>query len=201
MQIQPPPEKFLSTLLEIRDYYAPLVEKYGQLYREALDNLTHVEALLSNWSLQEEVGSNGITAPASEEIRVLSSSQKNLNGSRTDALKTEAQVGSAANTELPQVNQTASENVSSQSTEDIDLPLEQIQSAAGVVENLSNGSSLDVSPNETESDESANAPQPPALNSEVTVSQESDTFDKQLYFVHELTKVFFRSDPHHRVKN
>lgn len=59
MQIQSPPQKFLLTLLSIKDYYAPLVEKYGKLYREALENLNHVEALLSNWALKQDADSNG----------------------------------------------------------------------------------------------------------------------------------------------
>jgi metal-sulfur cluster biosynthetic enzyme len=68
MQIQPPPEKFISTLLEIRDYYAPLVDKYGKLYREALENLNHVQGLLSNWALQEEGNTQGLSQEVKEEM-------------------------------------------------------------------------------------------------------------------------------------
>ncbi|WP_392530017.1 hypothetical protein [Nostoc sp. C117] len=50
-----PPQKAIESLLALRDYYAPLVEEYGKLYTLAKANLTHVEALLSNWSLTEEV--------------------------------------------------------------------------------------------------------------------------------------------------
>lgn len=50
LQLQTPPTNFLTTLLGLRDYYAPLVEKYEKLYTQALDNLNHVEALLANWS-------------------------------------------------------------------------------------------------------------------------------------------------------
>ncbi|MBN4006979.1 hypothetical protein [Nostoc sp. LPT] len=49
-QLQPPPETFLAPLLSLRDYYAPIVEKYEKLYIQALANLNHVEALLSVWS-------------------------------------------------------------------------------------------------------------------------------------------------------
>jgi hypothetical protein len=49
-QLQPPPETFLAPLLSLRDYYAPIVEKYEKLYVQALANLNHVEALLSVWS-------------------------------------------------------------------------------------------------------------------------------------------------------
>jgi hypothetical protein len=50
-----PPQKAIESLFALRDYYAPLVEDYEKLYTLAKANLTHVEALLSNWSLTEEV--------------------------------------------------------------------------------------------------------------------------------------------------
>ncbi|MBE9200673.1 MULTISPECIES: hypothetical protein [unclassified Nodularia (in: cyanobacteria)] len=43
-----PPEAFLSPLLELRDYYARLVEEYESLYTQARSQLDHVDALLSN---------------------------------------------------------------------------------------------------------------------------------------------------------
>jgi hypothetical protein len=49
-QLQSPPNSFFAPLLELRDYYAPIVEKYEKLYTQALSNLNHVEALLSVWS-------------------------------------------------------------------------------------------------------------------------------------------------------
>ncbi|WP_193200791.1 hypothetical protein [Nostoc sp. MG11] len=53
-----PPESALEALLQLRDYYAPLVEEYKRLYTQSKDSLTHVEALLSNWpsasSLEQE---------------------------------------------------------------------------------------------------------------------------------------------------
>ncbi|MCC5612011.1 hypothetical protein LC612_36090 [Nostoc sp. CHAB 5834] len=50
-----PPQKAIESLLALRDYYAPLAEEYEKLYTLAKANLTHVEALLSNWPLTEEV--------------------------------------------------------------------------------------------------------------------------------------------------
>ncbi|MBE9051476.1 hypothetical protein IQ243_13800 [Nostocales cyanobacterium LEGE 11386] len=47
-----PPQAFLSPLLELRDYYARLVEEYENLYKQARSQLDHVDALLSNWSAQ-----------------------------------------------------------------------------------------------------------------------------------------------------
>jgi hypothetical protein len=49
-QLEPPPEAFRSPLLELRDYYARIVEEYERLYTQARSHLNHVEALLSNWS-------------------------------------------------------------------------------------------------------------------------------------------------------
>ncbi|MBD6620672.1 hypothetical protein FNW02_34125 [Komarekiella sp. 'clone 1'] len=53
-----PPESALEALLQLRDYYAPLVEEYKRLYTQSQDSLNHVEALLSNWpktsSLEQE---------------------------------------------------------------------------------------------------------------------------------------------------
>jgi len=164
MQIQPPPEKFLSTLLEIRDYYASLVEKYGKLYREALENFTHAQALLSNWGLKE-ANSNGITQQVTEEILTLPA-QKTTNGTHPQASKTEPELVASNDTELPQINNITTESISSPN---------QVSLAE---ENLSNGSSsVYVSPDEAESDESANFEEPAALNAEDTPQGESDTKD------------------------
>ena len=54
-----PPQKAIESLLALRDYYAPLVEDYEKLYSLAKANLTHVEALLSNWPLTEKVVEGG----------------------------------------------------------------------------------------------------------------------------------------------
>jgi hypothetical protein len=44
------PEAFVSPLLELREYYARVVKEYESLYRQAREQLDHVEALLSNSS-------------------------------------------------------------------------------------------------------------------------------------------------------
>ncbi|MCG6138759.1 MAG: hypothetical protein MET45_29895 [Nostoc sp. LLA-1] len=49
-QLPSAPDTFINPLLKLREYYAPIVEKYEKLYTEALANLNHVEALLSVWS-------------------------------------------------------------------------------------------------------------------------------------------------------
>ncbi|MBD2683585.1 MULTISPECIES: hypothetical protein [Nostoc] len=164
MQIQPPPQKFLLTLLSIKDYYAPLVEKYGKLYTEALENLTHVEALLSNWALKEEADTNGSSGEATEEILTLPA-QKSLDSNSGEDSKTEPELGEANETDVPQVSDLVTENVSSQSQEDINLPLEENQPASGVVESLSNGESFEIPQTQIQSDESFYA------------AQESKTFD------------------------
>ncbi|BAY92818.1 MULTISPECIES: hypothetical protein [unclassified Tolypothrix] len=53
-QLEPPPETFLTPLLELRDYYAGMVEEYERLYTQARSHLDHVEALLSTWSPSQE---------------------------------------------------------------------------------------------------------------------------------------------------
>ncbi|MBD2336772.1 hypothetical protein H6G64_07170 [Calothrix sp. FACHB-156] len=53
-QLEPPPETFLSPLLELRDYYAGMVEEYERLYTQARSHLNHVEALLSTWSPSDD---------------------------------------------------------------------------------------------------------------------------------------------------
>jgi len=53
-QLQPPPEIFITPLLELRDYYAGLVEEYQRLFLQARSQLNHAEALLSNWSFSDE---------------------------------------------------------------------------------------------------------------------------------------------------
>jgi hypothetical protein len=52
-QLEPPPENFLSPLLELRDYYARLTEEYERLFVQSRSQLDHVEALLSNWSFSD----------------------------------------------------------------------------------------------------------------------------------------------------
>ncbi|MEA5621070.1 hypothetical protein VB711_25020 [Cronbergia sp. UHCC 0137] len=53
-QLQAPPETFISPLLELRDYYAGLVEKYERLFVQARSQLDHTEALLSNWDVPDD---------------------------------------------------------------------------------------------------------------------------------------------------
>ncbi len=50
LHLEPPPQDFLSPLLELRDYYAGLVEEYESLYNQARSQLDHVQALLSTWA-------------------------------------------------------------------------------------------------------------------------------------------------------
>ncbi|BAZ50548.1 hypothetical protein NIES4103_31640 [Nostoc sp. NIES-4103] len=62
LQIEPPPESFLSPLLELRDYYTRLVEEYETLYTQARSQLNHVEALLFNWSSTSDANGKLSTA-------------------------------------------------------------------------------------------------------------------------------------------
>ncbi|MBD2435624.1 hypothetical protein [Nostoc sp. FACHB-110] len=158
MQLQPPPKKFLSTLLEVRDYYAPLVEKYEKLYREALDNLNHVEALLSNWSVTLDVEKNGSNQKVSEEI-LTSLIRQSLDASdRNHILVSKPELIESEATEVPQTE----ENLSSPQ-------LDQSESAVPTLENLSSDDSEDIA--ETESDDSE-ANEPLATSEETAASEE-----------------------------
>ncbi|BAZ88618.1 hypothetical protein NIES932_00820 [Raphidiopsis curvata NIES-932] len=53
-QLKPPSEAFINPLLELRNYYASLVQKYQKLFIEARSQLDHVEALLSSWSYSDD---------------------------------------------------------------------------------------------------------------------------------------------------
>jgi hypothetical protein len=167
MQLQPPPQKFLSTLLEVRDYYAPLVDKYGKLYREALENLNHIEALLSNWSLTLDVDSHDSKGKVSDELFTLSA-QKSLNNNSIEVSEPKPELLSKA-AELPQVNNGTKENVSSQDKEEN-------QPVAFAEENLSNGNSKDIPQTEAKSDE-FNADELSATNQGTTATQENISLD------------------------
>ncbi|MBD6620920.1 hypothetical protein FNW02_35640 [Komarekiella sp. 'clone 1'] len=65
-----PPESALEALLQLRDYYAPLVEEYERLYTQSKDSLTHVEALLSNWSSVSSLEQES-SSPQKEEKSLL----------------------------------------------------------------------------------------------------------------------------------
>ncbi len=49
--LEPPPQGLIEPLLELRNYYASLLEEYERLSTQARSQLTHVEAILSNYSL------------------------------------------------------------------------------------------------------------------------------------------------------
>jgi hypothetical protein len=53
-QLKPPPDVFITPLLELRDYYAGLTQEYQRLFIEARSQLDHVEALLSTWSFAND---------------------------------------------------------------------------------------------------------------------------------------------------
>ncbi|BBD62864.1 hypothetical protein NIES2109_57140 (plasmid) [Nostoc sp. HK-01] len=176
MQIQPPPEKFLLTLLEIRNYYAPLVEEYGKLYREALANLTHVEALLSNWPVTVEVNNNGFSKEVAEEIFTVPT-QESSNGNSVDVLRTAAELSQTQDNELSPLDTIKAEAFPAENQEDINSQLEETQAIVTAEENVFSDDSFDSSQTETQSDESTNTEEPTATTEEDNAVQESDTKD------------------------
>ncbi|BCL39963.1 hypothetical protein [Nostoc sp. MS1] len=136
MQLKTPPQNFLYTLLALRDYYAPIVEEYERLYTQANDNLHHVEALLANWPAKPSELTNRLipeqvaqVPSAAEKTNVPLNGSQNIseietNLAQTDTtleaihnLKTEhlflAMVGTNAQPEIPQLDDTALETSSS----------------------------------------------------------------------------------------
>ena len=69
-QLQPP-DVFITPLLELRDYYQSLVQKYQRLFIEARSQLDHVESLLSTWSYSN--GNQPIEAIKDDSLLLLSS--------------------------------------------------------------------------------------------------------------------------------
>ncbi|HIK04625.1 MAG TPA: hypothetical protein IGS40_07920 [Trichormus sp. M33_DOE_039] len=67
LHLEPPPQDFLSPLLELRDYYSRLVEEYESLYTQARSQLDHVQALLSHLSPDTETKSQVATLEVSKE--------------------------------------------------------------------------------------------------------------------------------------
>ncbi|NDJ26194.1 hypothetical protein GS682_32450 [Nostoc sp. B(2019)] len=72
-----PPESALEALLQLRDYYAPLVEEYKRLYTQSKDSLTHVEALVSNWPSASSVEQESSTPQKQEKLLFLNDESKN----------------------------------------------------------------------------------------------------------------------------
>ncbi|AFY42801.1 hypothetical protein [Nostoc sp. PCC 7107] len=82
-QLEPPPQTLISPLLELRDYYARLVEEYGTLYNQARSQLNNVEGLLSSWSSPSEAGNKLLTVEVMNEM--LSASKEDLLLSPSDS--------------------------------------------------------------------------------------------------------------------
>ncbi|BAY17007.1 hypothetical protein NIES21_28410 [Anabaenopsis circularis NIES-21] len=82
-QLEPPPQTLISPLLELRDYYARLVEEYGTLYNQARSQLNNVEGLLSSWSSSSEVDNKLLTVEVVNEM--LSASKEDLLLSPSDS--------------------------------------------------------------------------------------------------------------------
>jgi hypothetical protein len=68
--LEPPPNTFLSPLLELRDYYSHLVEEYERLFIQARSQLDHVEALLLTWTGGTRGNEQMSRLEASEDTRV-----------------------------------------------------------------------------------------------------------------------------------
>ncbi len=58
LQLSPPPDNLQFSLLEIRDHYAALAEKYSRLAEIAKTKLAHAESLLESWQQEDNTDVN-----------------------------------------------------------------------------------------------------------------------------------------------
>lgn len=71
-QLAPPPDTLVSPLLELRNYYARLVEEYEGLFLQARSQLENVDSLLSHWSFVNGSTQRSQLKPADETLVVQS---------------------------------------------------------------------------------------------------------------------------------
>jgi hypothetical protein len=86
-QLQPPSNLFITTLLELRDYYGSLAQKYQRLFIEARSQLEHVESLLSTWSYTN--GNQPIEAIKKDDSLLLLSSNRASDVESLESLESE----------------------------------------------------------------------------------------------------------------
>ncbi|BAY22667.1 hypothetical protein NIES2100_24300 [Calothrix sp. NIES-2100] len=118
-QLEPPPDTYLSPLLELRDYYARIVEEYERLYTEARSRLNHVEALLSNWSTSDttkQITKSHVT----DETPTLHAQEKlsldDISDSETDLLaSTDSQLQESENLPPQNISSVITDNNESES--------------------------------------------------------------------------------------
>ena len=60
LQMTPPPDNLQFSLLEIRDHYAALAEKYSRLAEAAKTKLAHAESLLASWQQGNNTDSSDV---------------------------------------------------------------------------------------------------------------------------------------------
>ncbi|MBD2504592.1 hypothetical protein [Anabaena azotica] len=173
MPLKTPPQNYLSTLLALRDYYAPLVEQYEKLYTQAKDNLNHVEALLANWPARSSEQTN---RSPSEQVAVAVTAapqgKDSSNGSQKN-LETETNLGQNVQTEHV-----------SQAEEQTNVQLEIPQPDVIAVESLSLDNSNTISEVETVSVESNPTQEDlslaPGDDTGQTPAEQEEYFDEQL---------------------
>jgi hypothetical protein len=85
-QLQAPPDVFITPLLELRDYYGSLAQKYQRLFIEARSQLDNVESLLSTWSYSDD---NKQVDPVEEDSLLLLSSNHGSSGEYLDSIESE----------------------------------------------------------------------------------------------------------------
>jgi len=120
MPLKTPPQSFLYTLLALRDYYKPLVERYEKLYTQANDNLNHVEALLANWPAKSREQTNrspseqvAQASTAAEKTSVILNDSQNILETQTNLAQTDTDLSAIDNVKTEHISQ-AEENTHTQ---------------------------------------------------------------------------------------
>ncbi|WP_414756554.1 hypothetical protein [Anabaena sp. CCY 9910] len=171
MQLKTPPQNFVSTLLALRDYYAPLVEEYERLYTQALDNLNHVEALLANWPAKSSEQMNRLTPEqVAAAVTANEKGKDTLNVSQTVS-ETETKL-THTNTDLNATDNVETEHLSL-AIVDSDAQVEIPQPDVIAVETLSKDNSKAISEAETVAVELNSAQE------DLSLAQGDDTLEAQ----------------------
>jgi hypothetical protein len=88
-QLKSPPDVFITPLLELRDYYGSLAQKYQRLFIEARSQLDHVESLLSTWSYTDDNEQLSQIEDVEDDSLLLLSSNHSLNRETWQSLESQ----------------------------------------------------------------------------------------------------------------
>jgi hypothetical protein len=125
LQLEPPSHTLISPLLELRDYYARLVEEYGSLYNQARSQLNNVEGLLSSWSSLSDTNSKLLTAEVVNDMLSDAKEDLLLSPSSHSATREQHQDSQLQDIEDVETDHSASvtTNIRDYSLNNVDIPM------------------------------------------------------------------------------